>query len=201
LVKEPNPQIKSIKWQHYDEIYPKHFPKNPRTILEIGIREGGSLIRWHQEFPKATVFGIDINPAGGQLCENVHCYTGSQSDKDLLNDVGTAEHGLDIVIDDGSHRPYHQVASFKTLWPHVREGGCYIVEDMHMQGKWRWKLWNLFMPNIYRIAQRMAKSQDRPIKDTESATRDFSIHIYPHCIVFQKQKMVMRSVERDYLPA
>ena len=38
---------------------------------------------------------------------------------------------FDIVIDDGSHAPAHQVASLTALWPHVKVGGVYLVEDLH----------------------------------------------------------------------
>lgn len=156
-------------------------------------------MRWSKEFPHAAIIGLDINAFSGlRHLGNISCFQGSQSDVELLNLLTATGGGWDIIIDDGSHRPYHQVASFKALWPHIREGGCYVVEDMHMQGKWRWKLWNLFMPNLYRIALRMAKSQDKPIHETETATRDFSIHFYPHCLVFVKQKSIMQSVVRDY---
>ena len=37
---------------------------------------------------------------------------------------------LDIVIDDGSHRFLDQQATLHVLWPRVRPGGFYIVEDV-----------------------------------------------------------------------
>jgi hypothetical protein len=37
----------------------------------------------------------------------------------------------DIVIDDGSHLGQDQITSLLTLWPFVKPGGCYIVEDIH----------------------------------------------------------------------
>ena len=38
---------------------------------------------------------------------------------------------FDIVIDDGGHFMDDIISSFKTLLPHVRAGGTYIVEDLH----------------------------------------------------------------------
>ena len=35
-----------------------------------------------------------------------------------------------MVIDDGSHVPEHQVISFEALWPSVKPGGIYVVEDV-----------------------------------------------------------------------
>ena len=37
---------------------------------------------------------------------------------------------LDIVIDDGSHKYLDQDETLHTLWPRLREGGFYIVEDV-----------------------------------------------------------------------
>merc|ERR1712029_878213 len=37
---------------------------------------------------------------------------------------------FDIIIDDGSHVPNHQLVSFETLWPSIKPGGMYIVEDI-----------------------------------------------------------------------
>jgi len=36
----------------------------------------------------------------------------------------------DIIIDDGSHVPYHQVFSFFSLWKAVVPGGLYVIEDL-----------------------------------------------------------------------
>lgn len=38
---------------------------------------------------------------------------------------------FDIVIDDGSHQPAHQILSFETIWPMVNPSGYYVIEDMH----------------------------------------------------------------------
>ena len=35
-----------------------------------------------------------------------------------------------IIIDDGSHRLPHQSLTFNVLWPRVKPGGLYIVEDI-----------------------------------------------------------------------
>jgi len=38
--------------------------------------------------------------------------------------------GWDIIIDDGSHIPRHQLVSFSALFPFVRPGGVYVIEDI-----------------------------------------------------------------------
>jgi len=37
---------------------------------------------------------------------------------------------FDVIVEDGSHVPSHQLISFETLWPSVKPGGVYIVEDI-----------------------------------------------------------------------
>jgi hypothetical protein len=39
--------------------------------------------------------------------------------------------GIDIVIDDGSHLVSDVVSSLNFLFPHLSEGGIYIIEDLH----------------------------------------------------------------------
>ena len=38
---------------------------------------------------------------------------------------------FDLVIEDGSHHPIHQRNCLVETLPHVREGGLYILEDIH----------------------------------------------------------------------
>jgi hypothetical protein len=37
---------------------------------------------------------------------------------------------FDFIIDDGSHLNAHQIETFGILWPHLKDGGTYIVEDV-----------------------------------------------------------------------
>jgi hypothetical protein len=38
----------------------------------------------------------------------------------------------DIIIDDASHLSSLTIKSFEVLWPHLKPGGWYVVEDTHM---------------------------------------------------------------------
>jgi SAM-dependent methyltransferase len=117
------------KWRHYFPIYDTHFARyrgqSPR-VLEIGIDHGGSLQLWKKYFgPGADIVGIDINPACLFLEPRIEIHIGDQTDVTFLKSLGT----FDIVIDDGSHQPAHQSASFTELWP--RCNGVYLIEDCH----------------------------------------------------------------------
>lgn len=122
----------------YTDIYNEMF-KNQRmectSILEIGVREGWSHKMWHDYFPNAMIYGIDnlsdISLDAVQSVENerIKIFIGSQSDKEFL-DKSFDNIDFDIIIDDGSHRSWDQQLSFKYLFPKLRHGGCYIIEDL-----------------------------------------------------------------------
>lgn len=107
---------------HYEE----HFAAlrlEPVTLLEIGVQSGASLRMWADWFPNAIVYGIDNDPAAvvneGRISTitcNVRTF-----DPDRL---------YDIVIDDGSHADADITEAFAILWPYVKFGGWYVVEDL-----------------------------------------------------------------------
>jgi hypothetical protein len=124
------------KWRHYLSIYDRHlsaFCNTPVRFLEIGVSDGGSLRMWRQYFgSKAVIFGIDIDPRCAFLDgQDGSVRIGSQDDAAFLQSVVAEMAGIDIVIDDGSHFPEHQWASFQTLFPLLNETGVYICEDLH----------------------------------------------------------------------
>ena len=97
------------------------------TLLEIGVAAGNSIKMWREYFPKARIYGIDINPQ----CAGEGIYIGNQNDvnfiADLITEIGTP----DIVIDDGSHVGHDMIKSFKMLFKTINHGGYYVVEDTH----------------------------------------------------------------------
>nr|HMN85917.1 class I SAM-dependent methyltransferase [Bauldia sp.] len=124
------------KWHHYLRIYDRHlagFRGTPVRFLEIGVYRGGSLQLWREYLGEAAqIHGIDISPNCARLDEpGVSVHIGSQADPAFLEGVARQMGGIDVVIDDGSHVPEHQVASFRVLFPRLADGGVYIVEDLH----------------------------------------------------------------------
>jgi hypothetical protein len=107
-----------------------HFRENTFNLIEIGIHHGASLAVWHAYFPKATIVGVDIASVCRQYARGrIKVAIGSQADAAFLAELA-AEYPPTVVIDDGSHRPEHQIFSFEQLFPLLRPGGCYIVEDL-----------------------------------------------------------------------
>jgi hypothetical protein len=104
------------------------------TLVEIGVLDGNSLRMWRDYFPRGNINGVDISPAAARHEDKRHrirVFIGSQGDADFLEKMIDEIGRPDVVIDDGSHRAQHQITSLLTLWPLVKPGGWYIVEDIH----------------------------------------------------------------------
>ena len=71
------------------------------------------------------------------LCKNfekegVSVFIGDQNNPEHLEEcIKTYGADYDLIVDDGSHYGEHIVTSFKTLYPYLKEGGIYIIEDLH----------------------------------------------------------------------
>ena len=107
----------------------------PTSVLEIGVKCGGSTAFWKALFPQATIVGMDIYLRRGLTSpasdDGVIYVQGDQSDVPTLNRIAGEFGPFSIVIDDGSHISDHQAATMRCLLPHVRPGGFYVVEDVH----------------------------------------------------------------------
>jgi len=110
--------------------------RRPVRLLEVGVGGyagalgGESLRMWASYFRRGRITGIDVYDkralSGGRVTV-IQC---SQVDEPKLTPVARAQGPFDFIIDDGSHLNAHQIETFCILWPHVRDGGIYIVEDV-----------------------------------------------------------------------
>ena len=124
-----------VTLHRFDSVYSKLFSEfrdREITLLEIGVAGGASLRMWEEYFPRARIIGIDFEPQclahqGGRR----QVIIGSAADPHFLNrSVESIGSPLDIIIDDGSHLMRDQQTAFSTLFPHIRPGGWYVVEDL-----------------------------------------------------------------------
>ena len=124
------------KWVHYLDVYERYFAQyrgKPLRMLEIGVSQGGSLEMWRSYFgPEATIVGIDINPQSATCVDPPNqVRIGSQADPQFLKSIIDEMGAPDIILDDGSHVAEHQTASFRALFPLLKDGGLYVIEDLH----------------------------------------------------------------------
>jgi hypothetical protein len=100
------------------------------NVLEIGVHEGGSHKMWEEYFPNAIIHGMDIKPEC-KACESerIKIAIADQGNKDQLLEMGKLG-PFDLIVDDGSHLYEHQILTFKVLFPFLKQGGIFIVEDV-----------------------------------------------------------------------
>jgi hypothetical protein len=124
------------KWQHYFEIYDRHFSRYRGTdvhVVEFGVSHGGSLQMWKEYFgPHAKIFGIDINPHCKKLEEEqIEIFIGDQADRGFLKSLAERLPRIDILIDDGGHTMEQQIHTYEELFPSIAKEGVYLCEDLH----------------------------------------------------------------------
>jgi Methyltransferase domain len=121
--------------QTYLDVYEgflHHLRTQRINLLEIGVLKGKSVRLWKRYFPKGHIYGVDIDPACRQYEEaRISIEIGSQADVRVLERVcERAAAPFDVVVDDGSHINRHIIASFSFLFPRLKPGGLYIIEDL-----------------------------------------------------------------------
>lgn len=121
----------------YAEVYePLFAPFRGRpalSLLEVGVRLGGSLRAWVDWFPLAHVHGIDNGLEAGLWTPPDDRFSIHRADSrrpEQLQEIGRYHGRFDLVIDDGSHEPLIQVATWAALSPFLRPGGLYVIEDV-----------------------------------------------------------------------
>lgn len=135
----------SGKWNNYFEIYDRHLQKfigKDPNVLEIGISEGGSLELWSRFFENGKIYGIDIEPKCLEYKyqqNNIHISVGDQNDSNFWESYLKDKGLFDVVIDDGSHINEHQILTLLKVFPHVKDGGVFIIEDTHTS---YWEKWH-----------------------------------------------------------
>jgi hypothetical protein len=196
---------KSSAFHDYARIYEAHLaPRRhePLLILELGVLRGQSLRMWRDYFPKAQVFGVDIDPrcASLDLGPRIRVYTGNQTDGQFLAKVANEAGGFDLLVDDASHRSRDQIASIEILWPFLRRGGLYAMEDTscafwpEFAGNCSLMIWltdrvgdvHLHGKRRHGNARRFETvAKHNPLSDWEQSL--YSIHAYNSLIFFQRR--------------
>jgi len=130
------------KLQHgYAVHYQRHLKRRRwqrLAVIEIGVggyskaEPSGSLAIWRDFFPRSTILGVDIHPKIVTLGPRVLFAQADQaSEVDWARALGLLTRPPDLIIDDGSHRGPDTWAAFRSLYPRLRPGGLYVIEDLH----------------------------------------------------------------------
>ena len=211
--------------------YAKRFTETRRDVkkvLEIGVWCGFSMLLWERFFPNAQIYGIDIslntkhnNRTPVELCKGKDRITLVEMDgtspsesKKFIEKFGG---DYDIIIDDGSHHPLHQVLSLLIYLPYLKDTGTFVVEDIvanhpsqitkliRMEERY-----NLFKKTpFYYLEEFFNTYRERPLKDfgitkklNLSLLDEYSIDIKPaqkYKVNFQNMDLEKRNVSMNCL--
>jgi hypothetical protein len=120
----------------------------PIRLLEIGLAMGGpeldqsadrrvtdvpSIRMWRDFFPHAHIYGLDISDFSAFQTEWFTFFRADCSDSGALQSIARKGIEFDIIIDDGSHASFHQQLTFSNLFPCLKSGGLYVIEDLDWQ--------------------------------------------------------------------
>lgn len=126
------------------------YQRNPSMkMLEIGLgcdmnyEPGASVALWRTLFPKARLWEAEYNASCVELAtqqgklDGFNVLVGDQGNNKTLDTWIEKSGGeFDVIIDDGGHHNCQIMASFIKLWPTLKPGGLYFIEDLYV-GKWR----------------------------------------------------------------
>lgn len=177
------------------------FGRNVSNLLEIGLGSGASALMWSEYYPESSIHVMEYFDK-----EHVETWNSPQisapnltihkGDSTKMDSWVNIPYGFDVIIEDGSHFPMDQIATFDLAFPHLKRGGLYIIEDTHCNfeqkytgGKdviYNWVLnlvFNQQLPsygntdgNFYRLRGLMPL----PVRDI------YSYRFYKSVIVFEK---------------
>lgn len=189
------------KWQHYFEIYDRHFSRyrgQEVHIVEFGVFQGGSLQMWKNYFgPGAKIYGVDINPHCKQLEEErIEIFIGDQENRGFLRSLAQQIPRIDILIEDGGHTMKQQIHTFEELYPYVAEDGVYLCEDTHSSywkdyggGYKRRGTFIEYSKNLIDDLHAWHSEQPAKLSVSDFTRSAHSLHFYDSIVVVEKRKM------------
>ncbi|KAL1496338.1 hypothetical protein AB1Y20_016294 [Prymnesium parvum] len=156
LACEQSPVSDKFDQHNYELMYglfllPLRSVRPPPKILEIGLGcnmrygAGASARLWRRIFPEAELWFADVDAACVEKHmhslreQRIHALVGSQANASTLRQwVAQSSGGFHAIIDDGSHFNSHILTTFDALWPTLRPGGVYFIEDLQLGRHTAW---------------------------------------------------------------
>jgi cephalosporin hydroxylase len=125
-----------------DKIYNGYFPTYlgmasevgiGGIICEIGVQRGGSLEMWQHLFPAGYVVGVDND--GKAIWPEGTVKIVAEQDSDALPELlkrASPTGKYNLIVEDASHDGTASKKTFELLWPLIRDGGWYVIEDWYV---------------------------------------------------------------------
>ncbi len=142
---------KAVGWHNYTTIYSALLDSlhdRPLRIFELGLGTnnpeypfnmgkdgtvGASLRAWKQLFPKASIYGADIDQGSLFEEDRIQTFHCDQLEKAAIAELWSQPElrsGMDLIIDDGLHTFEGNISFMEGSLSQVRKGGHYVIEDI-----------------------------------------------------------------------
>lgn len=105
-----------------------------RYLNLVYYKPGAFIIARGDYFSKWNIVGIDIQPESQFYDDIITTLLGNSTVKKNI-DALLKDKMFNIIIDDGSHEDYYQLNTLLNLYPYVKPGGYYIIEDISTNNK------------------------------------------------------------------
>lgn len=113
---------------YYDQIF-FNLKDKKLNILEIGIKNGSSLVLWNEYFKNSIIYGIDNSDLIGNRLDvypRIKTIIQDAYRKEIINHLPL----FDIIIDDGPHTLESQIKFINNYFKKLNKNGKLIVEDI-----------------------------------------------------------------------
>ena len=130
----------------YESLFPTEAGREAvKLVMEIGVADGACLLAWRDIFPRAKIVGLDIHSCDACSGEGdrLEFYLGDQRNRDdCLRAVASRK--FDFICEDATHELANNLLTLFFLWPHVKPGGIYVIEEFANVGGFREEILGLF---------------------------------------------------------
>lgn len=195
------------KYRHgYLPFYERHLRSlqaSQVVLLEIGVFKGQSLRMWADFFVNGKIIGADIARERFIQGDRIACHQVDQSSMDSLGELRAQfSDGFDIIVDDGSHVMAHQQLTLAMLFPILKPGGFYVIEDLHTSLGQSEKCFETFglerdMSNsTARMLEGLLATGAPPSKHMSRVEYDYLRDNVVSCELFQSKRWSMTSMIR-----
>jgi len=193
-----------VQAHHYEQMYERRLaPLRDKRIkmLEIGLGcnmvygPGASYYTWLDYFSNVDLYYIEYDAKCAKQWANktkdATIFAGDQASVPFLQQfIAEAGGDFDVIIDDGGHTMDQQRTSLSILWPHVKAGGIYFIEDLATSyirsfgGGWESP--NTMMADLKSMLDDMNRIAGRP--DKSPVSKDVvSFEFTQECVALTKR--------------
>jgi hypothetical protein len=132
-----------------------------KLMMEVGVADGSSLRAWREVFPNALIVGMDIHHSDKAHGDRIEFCIGDQRSQ---RDCGNAAAGrfFDVIVEDATHEVDANLLTLFWLWPWVKPGGLYIIEEFANVGANRHRIMSLW-PSAEIVGTCGPSGQDEPL--------------------------------------